>query len=72
MEHFSLEMQDLLNLYKNQSISFEDLEKKYKEIGTESFNIVKYKGLIDLSKEYPDRVNIFGGFIPRTYAKLVI
>ena len=46
--------------------------KGYNEIGTESHNLYSYKDLFDHAKEYREWIKLHAGFIPRTYARLVM
>ena len=43
--------------------------EKYKEIGTENHDIGSYKPLLEHARDNKDQISLFGGFIPRTYAR---
>ena len=45
---------------------------EYQAIGTEGHDIIKYKDLLEHAKVNKDQIKLYGGFIPRTYAKLVM
>jgi len=72
MEHFSFEMQHLLDEYTAGQLSFDGLNKGYAEIGTEGHDVYAYEGLLQFACENADRVQLHGGFIPRTFAKIVM
>jgi len=47
MEHFSFEMQDILDKFQNDpNYRFDELKSAYKEIGTEGHDLDPYKGLL--------------------------
>ena len=46
--------------------------ESYSEIGTEGHDLNKYRDLFDHAKEYKEFIKLHAGFIPRTYAKLVM
>ena len=72
MEHFSFEQQFLLDEYLEGTLSLEDVVTKYKEIGTENHDIMKYRDVLEHAKENKDKISLIAGFIPRTYAKQVM
>jgi len=72
LEHFSFEQQHLLDGYQKGELTLEELNAKYKEIGTENHDIMKYKEALEHARENSDRIRLVGGFIPRTYARLVM
>jgi uncharacterized iron-regulated protein len=72
MEHFSVEMQTLLDMYSQSEITLDQLYEQYKEIGTEGHNILAYKDLLEYSREHPTKVKLHGGFLPRTYARMLM
>ena len=45
---------------------------EYQAIGTEGHDIIKYRELLEHARENKDQIKLIGGFIPRTYAKLVM
>jgi SAM-dependent methyltransferase/uncharacterized iron-regulated protein len=67
-EHFSFEMQGLLEDYQSRRITFEEMVDKYKEIGTEGHNLGPYKPLLEHAKQ-KSHVQLHAGFLPRTYAR---
>ena len=69
MEHFSFEMQDILDDYQAKKLTLGELEQKYKDIGTESHDILAYKDLLEHARENNSSVKLHGGFIPRTFAR---
>ena len=69
LEHFSFEMQPLLNDYAVGAIDFHALLAGYDAIGTEGHDVPAYEPLLRLALEHSGRVVLHGGFIPRTYAR---
>jgi uncharacterized iron-regulated protein len=74
MEHFSFEMQDLLDDYIRNDViyTFEEFKQKYREIGNEGHDLEPYRPLLDFAKDNPDTVMVHAGFIPREYARLLM
>jgi len=72
MEHFSFEMQHLLDEYTAGQLSFNGLNKAYAEIGTEGHDVYAYEDLLQFARDNAERVQLHGGFIPRTFAKIVM
>lgn len=72
LEHFSFEMQHLLDDYRSGKISFDELVKAYENIGTEGHDIGQYQSLLQYARDHSDRVSLVAGFIPRTYARLLM
>ena len=72
MEHFSFEMQQLLDDYQDGKIDLEKLNEEYAAIGTEGHVILPYAPLLEFARENSDLVKLHGGFIPRTYAKIIM
>lgn len=72
MEHFSFEMQHLLDDYSSSRIDLQQLEEAYAAIGTEGHKVAKYEPLLELARNSPNKISLHGGFIPRTFAKIVM
>lgn len=70
MEHFSFEMQPLLDQYSKGSISFEELNREYHEHGSEGHMLEPYKELLEDARA--NGVQLHAGFIPRPFAKKFI
>jgi len=77
MEHFSIDMQSILDTYTTSDISddeaFEQLVDSYKnEFGTEGHDLHPYRELLQFCRNTTTgtscNVNIHGGFIPRNHA----
>lgn len=68
-EHFSFEMQEILEDYQAQKIPFDEMVVRYKQIGTEGHNLQPYKPLLEYTKEVRASVKLHAGFLPRTYAR---
>lgn len=71
-EHFSFDMQPILDQFLQGEISFEEMLKQYDSIGTEAHHIKCYKMLFDHARENKNQISLFAGFIPRTFAKIVM
>lgn len=73
MEHFSLDMQKILDDYQGGSLTLCGLKNAYRNIGTEGHAIEKYFPVLEAARLDPmGRFHILGGFIPRTYARLLM
>ena len=73
-EHFSFEMQELLDAYSKDDSScdaFDTLVQRYRAIGTEGHDLAPYAPLLALSKRLPN-VRLHAGFLPRTYARMLM
>lgn len=69
-EHFSFEMQEILEDYQSNEITFEEMVDRYKDIGTEGHNLQPYKPLLEHAKQCEEgTVKLHAGFVPRTYAR---
>ena len=71
LEHFSFEMQPLLDEYAKGTLPFAELVARYDEIGTEGHDIAAYSSLLALAV-HEQRVKLHAGFIPRTFARMVM
>lgn len=83
MEHFSFEMQDLLDEYQLGHISFDELVERYRAVGTEQHDLEPYRGLLEDAvtgggvgdaeeegrRQGVREIRLHAGFIPRTYAR---
>lgn len=72
LEHFSFEMQNLLDEYQAGKVTFEDFVKAYHEIGTEGHDIEQYRTLLEHARNNNPRIKLHAGFIPRTYARMLV
>ena len=72
MEHFSFEMQELLDSFQNGDLTLQELHNKYHEIGTEGHDILQYREVLEHAKVNREHIKLHAGFIPRTYAKTVM
>jgi len=82
MEHFSIDMQGILNKYagtaectEDDNEAFEELLRCYKDFGTEGHDLIPYRDLLQFcrdttkdSKEGYSQIFLHGGFIPRNHA----
>jgi len=65
-------MQEILEEYQSNNISFEEMVDRYKQIGTEGHDLKPYKALMEQAKQRPSSVKLHAGFISRTYAKQLV
>ena len=72
MEHFSFDMQSMLEDYQNERISFEELIKKYQEVGTEKHNLRPYKPLLEEARRSNMKIKLHAGFLSRTYVRQLV
>ena len=70
LEHFSFELQELLDLYMDDEISFDQLVDKYHIIGEEGHHLEPYRELLEDAKR--QGVHLHAGFLPRKYARMLM
>lgn len=75
-EHFSFEMQNILDDFQDGKLTFEELNEKYHAIGTESHNLEPYRKLLEdareLNQKDPSRnIKLHAGFLSRNYARML-
>jgi len=70
MEHFSFDMQHLLDQYQKGKLTFEQLEKEYHAIGTEGHKMSPYKSLLEYARDHD--VKLHAGFVSRTHARRLV
>ncbi len=70
MEHFSFELQDLLDDYCDGKLTFEELVKGYHERGEEGHKLEPYKELLEDART--QGVRLHAGFLPRKYARMLL
>ncbi|GAX20488.1 hypothetical protein FisN_24Hu262 [Fistulifera solaris] len=68
MEHFSLDMQQLLDDYTQGRCSFEELIQQYQDIGTEGHDLKPYESFLEKTRQ-SSSVFLHAGFLSRTYAR---
>ena len=81
-EHFSFDMQDLLDAYQEDKLSFNELVEKYQEIGTEGHDLEPYRDLLEDAKYMNTmsaeegaahrKVKLHAGFLSRKYARMLM
>jgi hypothetical protein len=69
LEHFSMDMQGILNQYHDGKLDTPGLMHAYVEIGTEGHNLTPYIPALE-SALHNDRIRLHGGFIPRTVSPI--
>ena len=72
MEHFSFDMQGLLDDYQANRISFDELVKRYDKIGTEQHDLKPYKALLEYARRDSDFVQLHAGFLSRNFARMLM
>jgi len=71
MEHFSRDMQPILDGYQAGTMDFLGLMSAYREIGTEGHDLKPYIPALESARLSPHQ-HLHGGFIPRTYSRLLM
>jgi arsenite methyltransferase len=69
MEHFSFEMQELLDDFSRGQLSYDDFQKKYYEIGVEGHDLEPYQAMLEHIQSNHTRVRLHAGFISKQYAR---
>ncbi|MGK3742467.1 MAG: putative iron-regulated protein [Bacillariaceae sp.] len=70
LEHFSFDLQELLDQYMDNEIDFEQLVDKYHETGEEGHDIEPYRDLLEDAKSLG--IHLHAGFLPRKYARMLM
>ncbi len=71
LEHFSMDMQGILNQFHNGMLDTQGLLHAYRQIGTEGHNLQPYIPALE-SAIRNDNIRIYGGFLPRSYARILM
>lgn len=71
MEHFSLDLQSLLDDYCNGKYTFEELVQHYREMGEEGHELEPYRDLLEDAR-LSQSVRLHAGFLPRKYARMLL
>ena len=61
MEHFSFDMQSLLDLYTRGELNMAQLQEHYDSVGTEGHQLAKYERVLKLARD-DDRIKIHAGY----------
>ena len=69
MEHFSFDMQSLLDEFRRGNITFAELIAQYKAIGSEGHHLEPYQSMLEHIRSHPNKVRLHAGFIPKQYAR---
>lgn len=72
MEHFSFDMQSLLNDFIRQKLSFSEFKEKYRQIGSEGHDLESYQPLLEHMAANHDRIQLHAGFLSRTFARQLL
>ena len=70
LEHFSFDLQDLLDKFSRDELDFDQLVEKYHDIGEEGHKLEPYRDLLEDAKT--QGVRLHAGFIPRSYARMLM
>lgn len=70
LEHFSFDLQELLDRYMDNEIDFDQLVDKYHETGEEGHDIEPYRYLLEDAKNLG--IHLHAGFLPRKYARMLM
>lgn len=70
LEHFSFDLQDILDQYLDGQIDFQGLVDRYHELGDEGHELEPYRELLEDAKKLGIRLH--AGFLPRKYARMLI
>mmetsp|Transcript_55002 Transcript_55002/g.61442 ORF Transcript_55002/g.61442 Transcript_55002/m.61442 type:complete len:638 (-) Transcript_55002:89-2002(-) len=70
LEHFSFDLQKLLDRYMDGEIDFEQLVDKYHETGEEGHHLEPYRELLEDAKS--QGIHLHAGFLPRKYARMLM
>eukprot|EP00977_Amphora_coffeiformis_P008467 scaffold1918_cov154-Amphora_coffeaeformis.AAC.4 len=69
MEHFSFDMQSLLDEFRLGNMTFAELIAQYKAIGSEGHYLEPYQTMLEHIQSHPNQVRLHAGFIPKQYAR---
>jgi uncharacterized iron-regulated protein/protein-L-isoaspartate O-methyltransferase len=70
LEHFSFDLQDVLDAYLDGELDFEGLQEKYHSLGEEGHDLEPYRGLLEDAKR--SGIRLHAGFLPRKYARMLM
>ncbi len=70
LEHFSFDLQELLDQYMDDEIDFEELVDRYHSMGDEGHHLEPYRDLLEDAKR--QGVHLHAGFLPRKYARMLM
>lgn len=70
LEHFSFDLQELLDRYMDDEIDFEELVDRYHRMGDEGHHLEPYRDLLEDAKR--QGVHLHAGFLPRKYARMLM
>lgn len=70
MEHFSFDLQEILDQFLDGTIDFQGLVDKYHELGDEGHELEPYRELLEDAKDLGIRLH--AGFLPRKYARMLL
>lgn len=70
LEHFSFDLQELLDRFMDDEIDFEQLVDAYHSVGEEGHHLEPYRELLQDAKH--QGVHLHAGFLPRKYARMLM
>lgn len=71
LEHFSFEMQPLLDQFCAGDLSFEELVNQYHQQGSEGHNLWPYRHVLEHARD-DHSITVHAGFLPRRYARTLM
>ena len=71
LEHLNFEQQPLLDAYADGTLGMAELLEQYRQ-GTEGHDLLPYEPLLALGRLHRAVVRLHAGFIPRSYARMVM
>ena len=69
MEHFSFDMQPLLDEFRQGNMTFAELTARYQSIGSEGHYLEPYRAMLEHIQSHSTKVRLHAGFIPKQYAR---
>ena len=72
MEHFALDMQDLLDAYCRRQLTFDQLVQRYRQDGDEGHDLLPYRALLQHAQAHADCVTLHAGFVPKRVARTLM
>lgn len=70
LEHFSFDLQEILDQYLDDKLDFQGLLEQYHAMGEEGHDLEPYRGLLEDAKHHGIRLH--AGFLPRKYARMLM
>ena len=71
LEHFNFEQQVLLDGFADGTFGWPEMIDQYAQ-GTEGHGLEPYRPLLQLARDHRDKLKLHAGFIPRSFARIVM